>query len=176
MSHSLHADGGWIASHPIPGDKGSINAFSVLSEKNWHVIQKVLEADADLYDDSWDAQLLRKLRELYASCMDEAKLDYLGQAPLQRFVNNIRTIYRGKSTDFVRTIPRSGLSNALGYMHSRGEWGVQYGRFLEFKTSPGVDALFEFYVDGDAGVDPNAMTLWFSQASLGLPAKVTGIK
>lgn len=148
------ANGGWITGHPIPGDKGSISTFSVLSEKNWQVIQKVLEADADLYDDSWDAQLLRKLRELYASCMDEAKLDYLGQDPLQRFVNNIRRIYRGESTDFVRTIPRSGLSNALGYMHSRG-----------------VDALFEFYVDGDAGVDPNAMTLWFSQASLGLPAK-----
>ncbi|KAL4074557.1 hypothetical protein V8B97DRAFT_2022777 [Scleroderma yunnanense] len=148
------ANGGWIASHPIPGDKGSISAFSTLSEKNWQVIQKVLEDDVDLYDDSWDTQLLQKLRLLYASCMDEAKLDYLGQAPLQRFVNNIRRIYRGKDTDFVHTIPRSGLSNALGYMHSRG-----------------VDALFEFYVDGDAGVDPNAMTLWFSQASLGLPAK-----
>lgn len=56
-----------------------------------------------------------------------------------------------------------------------GVRGVQYGQSLEFKISSGVDALFEFYVDGDAGVDPNAMTLWFSQASLGLPAKVTGI-
>jgi hypothetical protein len=36
----------------------------------------------------------------------------------------------------------------------------------------GVDALFEFYVDGDAGVDPNAMTLWFTQPTLGLPSKV----
>lgn len=36
----------------------------------------------------------------------------------------------------------------------------------------GVDALFEFYVDGDAGVDPNAMTLWFTQSTLGLPSKV----
>ena len=121
----IHADGGWIASHPIPGDKGSIGVFSVLSEKNWQVIQKVLEADADMYDDSWDAQLIRKLRELYVSCMDEAKLDYLGQDPLQRFVNNIRKIYRGKSTDFVHTIPRSGLSNALGFMHSRGEYDIQ---------------------------------------------------
>lgn len=36
----------------------------------------------------------------------------------------------------------------------------------------GVDALFNFYVEGDAGVDPNAMTLWFTQPTLGLPSKV----
>ncbi|KAF9233936.1 hypothetical protein BU15DRAFT_90170 [Melanogaster broomeanus] len=137
------ANGGWIASHSIPGDKGAINSYSVLAEQNWHVIQKVLESDASGYDNSWDDQLLHKLRTLYNSCMDEGKLDYLGQVPLQQFVNNIRKIYRGRR-----------LSNALGYMHSRG-----------------VDALFEFFIDGDAGVDPNAMTLWFTQPTLGLPSK-----
>ena len=53
--------------------------------------------------------------------MDEAKLDYLGQAPLQQFVNNIREIYRGKRVDTNALNPRQGLSNALGYMHSRGK-------------------------------------------------------
>ncbi|KAG9318324.1 Metalloprotease [Chiua virens] len=148
------ANGGWIASHPIPGDKGAINSFSVLTEQNWQVIQNILESGTAVYDNSWDDQLLHKLRTLYASCMDEAKLDYLGQAPLQQFVNNIRMIYRGKRVDVNTFNPRHGLSNALGYMHSRG-----------------VDALFEFFVDGDAGVDPNAMTLWFTQAPLGLPSK-----
>ncbi len=33
-------------------------------------------------------------------------------------------------------------------------------------------ALFEFGVEGDAGFDPNFMTLWFQQPSLGLPSKV----
>ncbi|KAF8835433.1 zincin [Paxillus ammoniavirescens] len=148
------ANGGWIASHPIPGDKGAINSFSVLAEQNWHVIQQVLESDASKFDNSWDDQLLRKLRTLYNSCTDEAKLDYLGQGPLQQFVNNIRKIYRGSRIGFNAVNPRQGLSNALGYMHSRG-----------------VDALFEFYIDGDAGVDPNAMTLWFTQPTLGLPSK-----
>jgi endothelin-converting enzyme len=36
----------------------------------------------------------------------------------------------------------------------------------------GINALFSFDVDGDSGVDPNAMTLWFSQPGLGLPSKV----
>ncbi|KAF9239581.1 Metalloprotease [Melanogaster broomeanus] len=148
------SNGGWIASHSIPGDKGAINSYSVLAEQNWHVIQKVLESDASGYDNSWDDQLLHKLRTLYNSCMDEGKLDYLGQVPLQQFVNNIRKIYRGRRVNLNVINPRQGLSNALGYMHSRG-----------------VDALFEFFIDGDAGVDPNAMTLWFTQPTLGLPSK-----
>lgn len=36
----------------------------------------------------------------------------------------------------------------------------------------GIDALFSFDVEGDVGVDPNFMTLWFSQPGLGLPSKV----
>lgn len=36
----------------------------------------------------------------------------------------------------------------------------------------GLPGLFDLDIDGDVGVDPNAMTLWFSQTSLGLPSKV----
>lgn len=53
--------------------------------------------------------------------MDEVKLDYLGEVPLQHFVNTIRKIYRGKRVDVDALNPRQGLSNALGYIHSRGK-------------------------------------------------------
>ena len=36
----------------------------------------------------------------------------------------------------------------------------------------GVGALFDFDIEGDVGVDPNDMVLWFSQPRLGLPSKV----
>jgi len=36
----------------------------------------------------------------------------------------------------------------------------------------GVGALFGFDIEGDVGVDPNDMVLWFSQPRLGLPSKV----
>ena len=36
----------------------------------------------------------------------------------------------------------------------------------------GIDALFDYSIDGDAGTDPNFMSLWLSQADLGLPSKV----
>jgi predicted metalloendopeptidase len=41
---------------------------------------------------------------------------------------------------------------------------------LTFHT--GIPALFEFSVEGDAAVDPNAMVLWFQQPKFGLPSKV----
>ncbi|KAG1748986.1 Metalloprotease [Suillus paluster] len=148
------ANGGWIASHPIPGDKSAITSFSVLSEENAQVILKLLEGDSSTQHDSWDVQLLRKIHILHTSCMDEARLDYLGQEPLQKFVNTIRKLYRGKNTQAYTMNPRQGLSNALGFLHSRG-----------------VDALFEFSIEGDSGADPNNMILWFSQPSLGLPSK-----
>lgn len=118
------SDGGWIASHPVPGDKGAVNSFSVLSEQNAQVILKILEGDSSIQDNSWDDQLLRKIRVLYTSCMDEARLEYLGQEPLQKFVNTIRKLYRGKTTSVDIMNPRQGLSNALGYLHSRGKLSV----------------------------------------------------
>ncbi|KAH7929791.1 zincin [Leucogyrophana mollusca] len=149
------ANGGWISSHPIPGDKGGISNFQVVAEKNGQLLQKLLETKPKFPSqmDSYDEQLLGKLRTLYGSCMDESKLDYIGQQPLRRFVDTIKRLYRGEGTN-VDFVNRQGLSNAVAFLHSRG-----------------VEALFEFSVDGDAGVDPNAMTLWFSQPSLGLPAK-----
>ncbi|KAH7909726.1 Metalloprotease [Hygrophoropsis aurantiaca] len=149
------ANGGWISSHPIPGDKGGVSNFQLVAEQNGQLLQKLLETKPKFpsHLDSYDEQLLHKLRTLYSSCMDESKLDYIGQEPLQHFVNNIKKLYRGQSTN-TDLAGSQGLSNALAYLHSRG-----------------VEALFEFSVDGDAGVDPNAMTLWFSQPSLGLPAK-----
>ena len=39
----------------------------------------------------------------------------------------------------------------------------------------GVSALFDFGIDGDVGVDPNHMVLWFSQSGLGLPSKVRAL-
>ncbi|EGN96086.1 hypothetical protein SERLA73DRAFT_112168 [Serpula lacrymans var. lacrymans S7.3] len=114
--------------------------------------------EVDPLSSSYDDQLLDKLRTLYKSCMDEPKLNYIGQEPLQRVVNTVKRFFKGKKSAAAATAPiagpNQGLTNSLAFLHSRG-----------------VNALFEFYIDGDIGVDPNYMTLWFNQPSLGLPAK-----
>ncbi|TFK55167.1 metalloprotease [Heliocybe sulcata] len=158
------ANAGWLANHPLPADKGSFGIFNALGQSNQQVIRKILESaeySATLYpEESADKMLLRKLRGLYQSCMDEDQLNGMGTTPLIKLVETVQDLYRGKTTivdaagkdDTEKK--RNGLTAAVAFLHSRG-----------------IDALFDFSIDGDVAVDPNFMTLWFSQPNLGLPAK-----
>lgn len=123
--------GGWTKSHPLPADKGRFGQFNLLAQKNQHVIQQILESDfVPAFTSptlSYDEQILKKLRSLYSSCMDEENLDKLGEDPLVRFVQTIRDLFRGKSTEIgVAGIgegekKKKGLTAAISFMHSRGE-------------------------------------------------------
>ena len=128
--------------------------------------------------ESADQQLLVKLRNLYYSCMDENTLDQLGEGPLRDFVAQVKKLYRGESTGLVDSNgddkEREGLTAALAFLHSRGdEYLLKLVLSYPLTSHTGIHALFEFGVEGDAGLDPNFMILWFQQPSLGLPSKVS---
>ncbi|KAF7295323.1 Endothelin-converting enzyme 1 [Mycena indigotica] len=153
------ANGGWIASHPLPADKGSFGQFEALSIDNKRVVQHFLETPSatSSFTTSADEQLLHKLRSFYNSCLNENRLDEIGTEPLLRFVKTVKKLFRGEGFEISETSSEddlSGLTPALAFLHSRG-----------------VPALFSFEIEGDAGIDPNFMVPWFDQASLGLPAK-----
>ncbi|KZT28481.1 metalloprotease [Neolentinus lepideus HHB14362 ss-1] len=158
------ANGGWLANHPLPADKGNFGIFNALAQSNQQVIRQILESSeysAILYpEESADKTLLKKLRGLYQSCMNEDQLNDIGPTPLIRLVETVQALYRGKTTIVDAAAKddaekeRDGLTAAIAFLHSRG-----------------IDALFDFSIDGDVAVDPNFMTLWFSQPKLGLPAK-----
>ncbi|KAJ8517324.1 hypothetical protein ONZ45_g5490 [Pleurotus djamor] len=90
--------------------------------------------------------------------MDERALNEIGVAPLLKVVRSIHDRFSGtfrghlfeelSSQDTLR-----GLTDALSYLHSIG-----------------IGGLFSFDVEGDVGVDPNFMTLWFNQPRFGLPS------
>ena len=73
----------------------------------------------------YDEVLLKKLRGLYQSCMDEDRLNELGDAPLKHMVQKIRELFRGKTTvvDALDAAPeeRARLTATVAYLHSRGE-------------------------------------------------------
>ncbi|KIJ23039.1 hypothetical protein M422DRAFT_81961, partial [Sphaerobolus stellatus SS14] len=155
-------NGGWMNEHPIPADKGRYGHFDEVALKNRMIIRQILEQNPSLVP-SPDSQTLTKLQNLYASCMDEDHLDSLGIQPLLQVVNTVRGLFNGSTTvvdashgsqHALSIAPHRGLTAALSYIHSRG-----------------IDALFEFIIEGDVGVDPNAMTLWFYQPGFGLPSK-----
>ncbi|KIP08159.1 hypothetical protein PHLGIDRAFT_104734 [Phlebiopsis gigantea 11061_1 CR5-6] len=169
------ANGGWLKQHPIPSDKGKYGNFDVLAQQNKRIIQQILSDDSSsVYEDvtnaaeqadPYDTLLLKKLRSMYNSCMDEDLLDARAQEPLLHIIRTVRNLFSGETTS-IESVPnakrddedkekqRKGLTAALAYLHSRG-----------------VDGLFATMIDGDAGDDPNFMTLWFSQPNLGLPSK-----
>ncbi|KAG5716301.1 Endothelin-converting enzyme 1 [Termitomyces sp. T112] len=148
------ATGGWLRAHPLPADKSSYGNFEAVAERNRQVIQRILESNTDKssFERSPDQQIMRKLRDFYASCISEDTLDELGTIPLLDFVKALRRKFRGlKNPSSKESID---LTAALAFLHSQG-----------------VEALFSFEIEGDVGRDPNDMTLWFSQPSLGLPSK-----
>jgi hypothetical protein len=112
-------------------------------------------------------------------------LDKIGHSPLLEVVKTIKhlldddfksPIYKGPGRkydvpstsgkqedddheDEERKVTVEGLTAAVAYLHSRS-----------------IDVLFQFGIDGDAGVDPDLMTLQFSQGGTGLPSKVSSYK
>ncbi|KAF9567593.1 zincin [Agrocybe pediades] len=152
------ANGGWLASHPLPADKGSFGIFEALALENRQIVRKILESTSTS-STSVDDEILTKLRNYYASCMDEDTLDEIGEKPLSHLVKTVRDLFGGNKTDVtsadtVSLTHDKGLTAAVAFLHSRG-----------------VPALFDFNIEGDVGVDPNHMILWFNQPELGLPSK-----
>lgn len=154
------SSGGWLKEHPLPADKSSFGNFDALSVQNKQILQKILEAPQPMSAaPTADEQILIKIRGMYASCLNETKLNEIGTEPLSHLVQTVRKLFRGNSTDISiateeERTSKKGLTAAIAFLHSRG-----------------IEALFSFNVEGDVGVDPNFMTLWFNQPSLGLPSK-----
>ena len=100
-------------------------------------------------NDKYDEELLKKLRGMYASCMNEDLLNARGADPLIRIIKNVRKLFSGKPTvinsqdsdhlavplDGDKKRDRDSLTAAVAYLHSRG-----------------ISALFDFEIEGDAGV------------------------
>jgi putative endopeptidase len=73
-----HLNGKWLDSFQIPADKGSYGSFTYL----YDITQEQLRAIVDGLNVSGDAEA-RKIADLYASFMDESRLEALGLKPLQ---------------------------------------------------------------------------------------------
>ena len=140
--------GGWTKTHPIPAEKGSYGRFNALTRENQQVIREILESDATpttLHDE----KILKKLRGLYASCMDEDELNSRGSEPLFQFVKTMRSLFRGETNEI--TISGSSeerakrLTAALSYLHSRGQSTLSYMhgsiRLTEFVLKVLADCL-----------------------------------
>jgi endothelin-converting enzyme/putative endopeptidase len=72
------ACGGWIAKHPVAADRRSWGRFQDVQERNFTILRRILESPASSKDDGDRT----KAADYYAACMDEARIESNGLAPI----------------------------------------------------------------------------------------------
>lgn len=132
------ACGGWLSKNPIPGDQAMWGRFNELDDRNTATLIKILE-DAS-QPSATRTPIEQKIGDFYASCMDEAAIDKLSLAPLQKDLQRIDAL---KST---RELPA-----LLASLHKVG-----------------VPALFDVQAEQDFK-DTTRIIAMIDQGGIGLP-------
>src|SRR5438067_1636843 len=77
-----YVNGGWLDKNPIPASSSSWGPSQLLTETNLTRMRQLLEAAA-ANRAAAPGSNLRKMGDLYASCMDTTAIDARGLAPLE---------------------------------------------------------------------------------------------
>ncbi|MBI5160883.1 MAG: peptidase M13 [Micrococcales bacterium] len=131
-----HANGKWISRTPIPDDKPRYGTFYMLAEAAELAVREIIEEAPD----AAPGTEARKFGDLYASFMDEERIEALGADPLEPLLAEV---------DGIQTL--DDLLPLIGRLE-RG----------------GVSGFYGAYVDNDPG-NPERYIVHLSQGGLGLP-------
>lgn len=133
-----YANGGWLARTPIPADRTAYGIDYLLADALELQLRGIIESPASAAAPAGSEA--QQVADLYASFMDEARLQQLGLAPLQ--------------TELAR----------IDALRSRDELPAQLAQLQRL----GVDAFFGSYVHQDAK-DSTQYVIDYVQSGLGLP-------
>lgn len=168
--------------------------------RNKRIILEVLDRPVDHSLPEADQTNLATLRNFWSSCLDEDRIDRQGLDPLLEVVQEVVGAWRGEVKEHEQeTVEQQGqlawnpemlkhnkkgkkwdpktkkerLTNALMYLHSRGECELapSISALAHFPPHTAIPALFEIFVDGDVKRDPHNLVAWLTQSGLGLPSK-----
>jgi Predicted metalloendopeptidase len=131
-----HANGRWIARTEIPSDKARYGSFYVLAEEAEKAVHAIIE-EAQSAEPGTEE---RKFGDLYASFMDEARIEQVGWSAIAADLEAAGS--PGDIASFVATLGR--LERA------------------------GVSGFVQAFVDNDPG-DPERYLVFLEQAGIGLP-------
>jgi putative endopeptidase len=131
-----HVNGRWIERTEIPSDKSRYGSFYLLAEEAERAVQDIITdaggADADAEQ--------RKIGNLFASFMDEDRIEALGVTPIQPLLAEAAS--PTNVTEFLST---------LGALERRG-----------------ISGFFGLYIDNDPG-NPERYIAFVFQGGIGLP-------
>ena len=107
-----YANGGWLATNPIPAAYSAWGVANILNEKNRDVVHDILEAAAK-NTAAKKGSNEQKVGDYYASCIDEAKVEADGLKPIQAELDLIDKVTDQKSLQAEITHLHSYGYNAL---------------------------------------------------------------
>ncbi|MEP6479198.1 MAG: M13-type metalloendopeptidase [Rhodoglobus sp.] len=131
-----HVNGTWITRTEIPADKARYGSFLILAEESEKAVRDII-VESQSADPGTEA---RKVGDLYASFLDEARAQALGAQPIAELI---------AEAEKVDSIPT--LLETLGRLERGGSSG-----------------FFQLFVDNDPG-DPERYLVFVEQGGLGLP-------
>ncbi len=131
-----HVNGKWIDRTEIPSDKARYGSFYLLAEEAERAVRDIID-EARTAEHGTEE---RKFGDLFASFMDEARINELGAEPLKPAL---------KDVDAVSDIP--SFLSTLGRLERAG-----------------VSGFFQLYIDNDPG-NPERYIALVEQGGLGLP-------
>lgn len=131
-----HVNGRWVARTPIPADKARYGSFMILAEEAEKAVKEIIEQAQAAEPGTPE----RKVGDLYASFMDESRIEALGATPLEPLLAEVAAI---DSVD--------ALLTTVGRLERRG-----------------VAGFVQLFVDNDPG-DPERYLVFVEQGGIGLP-------
>jgi putative endopeptidase len=117
-----HVNGAWLDTAEIPSDRSSWGPFVMLSDTAEQHVREIIEscADGSLSGSTAEsADEARKIGDLFASFMDEERIERLGHTPILPLLEQI---------DAITDVPSLGAF--LGYFERRGGSGL-FGSFVD---------------------------------------------
>ena len=109
-----YANGGWLASNPVPNEYSTWGVGSELRERNLDTLKAILEESAKQKHAA--GSNARKIGDFYASAMDEAGIEKAGAAPLKPYLAAIDALESNEDVvKLVREWHARGLQTVFGF-------------------------------------------------------------
>ena len=126
-----HLNGQWLKSTEIPADKSSWGSFAKLRDDTTPQLRDIIEA-AQRDSAKKPGSELQKIGDLYASYMDEKKLDALGAKPLAGELSRIRNLRDKKGIPaLVAHLAQVGVAAPYGmYIGQDARASTKYAVYL----------------------------------------------
>ncbi|AAT88186.1 peptidase M13 [Leifsonia xyli subsp. xyli] len=131
-----HVNGKWLDRTEIPADKARWGSFMVLAEEAENAVRDIVEAAQTAPEGTEE----RRFGDLFASFMDEERVDALGVQPIEAQL---------ALASYAHSVP--ALLETLGRLERHG-----------------VGGFYQLFVDNDPG-DPERYLVFAEQAGISLP-------